>query len=259
MTPFAADPAEPTRADLLAQLATLQGKFANLAAIEQAKGALMVTYGLTADAAFDLLRFHSQSRNVKLRAIAAELAALLSTSPTSAAAITRFDRLLDGVASGLQTPAGPKADAPAPGPPGDLAALLSQIVPDQDQQGTRPVVPPPGVTIAGNIPGLPLVYANDAFTELTGYPTDYVLGRNCRFLQGPGTDPKDVLTLSQALHSGHDVTVVMRNYRIDGSVFLNEVSISPIRNPINQITHYIGTQIDVTPRQQGDAHPGTAA
>lgn len=73
----------------------------------------------------------------------------------------------------------------------------------------------------------------------------------CRFLQGPGTDPRDVSILSRALHTGRDVTVVMRNYRIDGSVFSNEVSISPIRNPTNQITHYIGTQIDVPPRTTG--------
>lgn len=134
-------------------------------------------------------------------------------------------------------------------PPVTLASLLAQLVADQDPHLPPQAVPPPGVTIAGNLPGLPLVYANDAFAELTGYPIGNVLGRNCRFLQGAATDPHDINTLSRALHTGRDVTVVMHNYRSDGSVFLNEVSISPIRNPTNQITHYIGTQIDVTHRE----------
>ena len=93
------DTPEPICADLLAQLAAMQAKLASLAVIEQAKGAMMVTYGLTADAAFDLLRFHSQTQNVKLRVIAAQLAALLATSPTSSRAITQFDRLLDQATS----------------------------------------------------------------------------------------------------------------------------------------------------------------
>ena len=62
---------------MLAKVAALEGKLLTLPAIEQAKGALMVTYGITADAAFALLRFHSQNRNVKVRAIAAQLTALM--------------------------------------------------------------------------------------------------------------------------------------------------------------------------------------
>ena len=251
MTSVVDDPAEPTVVDLLAQLATLQGKFASLAVIEQAKGALMVTYGLTADAAFDLLRFHSQTGNVKLRAIAAELTSLLSSSPTSSRAITQFDRLIDDVTRSLQTPVGPAVQALAPGPPVDMALLWSQIAADRDTRVAPRAGPtaPPGITIAGNTADLPLVYANDAFAELTGYPTGDVLGRNCRFLQGAGTDPSRIATLSRALHTGRDVSVVLRNYRSDGSAFLNQVSISPIRNPTNQITHYIGTQTDVTHRK----------
>jgi PAS domain-containing protein len=75
-----------------------------------------------------------------------------------------------------------------------------------------------------------------------------ILGRNCRFLQGAGTDPSDIAKLSRAIHDGRDMSIVMRNYRCDGAPFWNEVSISPIRNRTNQITHYIGTQIVVTVR-----------
>ena len=100
-----------TRDDLLACVAALQGKCATMAAIEQAKGALMVTYGVSADEAFALLRFHSQSRNVKLRTIAAQLTSLLSSNPTSSRAISQFDRLIDDVTRSLQ-PSGGQAVEP---------------------------------------------------------------------------------------------------------------------------------------------------
>jgi PAS domain S-box-containing protein len=261
MTLFPAAAGEPTRRDLLAQVAALQGRLASLAAIEQAKGALMVTYGITADAAFDLLRFHSQHRNVKIRVIAAQLTTLLSTSPTSTEAITRFDRLLDDVPRNPQIPARPTGPADARPDRGPRSAASEW---PHGRRGELPAdalpavaIPPPGITIAGNAPDLPLMYANDAFTDLTGYPVGDVLGRNCRFLQGPGTDPRAISTLSRALHTGRDVSVVLRNYRSDGSPFLNQVSISPIRNQYNQITHYLGTQIDVTHRGNPDIqrHP----
>ena len=117
MTSLLNDVREPTRDDLLAQLAELRGMSASVAVIEQAKGALMVTYGLTADEAFDLLRFHSQTRNVKLRAIAAELTALLPSSQTHIRATRLLDQLIDGVTRGLQTPAQPGIDS-LPRPPG---------------------------------------------------------------------------------------------------------------------------------------------
>lgn len=278
MTSLPGDPHELNRCELLAQLATLQGKLATLPAIEQAKGALMATYGLTADAAFELLRFHSQSRNTKLRAIAVELTTLLATSPTNAQAITQFDRLIDTVTHSLQQSPDQRADPLFADPSVSMAALGSQFGTDSRPGVVQAVqVPPPGITIAGNGPGLPLVYANDAFSELTGYQVGDVLGRNCKFLQGTGTDPRVIATLSRALHSGRDISVVLQNYRSDGSAFLNAVSISPIRNPVNQITHYIGTQIDVTQRKSpanqqrvgqhaviahrngGKPHPGTAA
>jgi PAS domain S-box-containing protein len=240
---------EPSRADLLAELVMLRGKLATLPAIEQAKGALMVTYGLTADAAFDLLRFHSQNRNVKIRAIAAQLTSLLSATPSSTDGIARFDRLLDEVTRSLQ-PGGYPAPAhngalELPRDPGG-PVITSAEWPQVTMRAVATA--PPGITIAANAPDLPLVYANDAFTELTGYPVGDVLGRNCRFLQGAGTDPHDTATLSRALHTGRDACVVLANYRSDGSPFWNEVSISPIRDRTHQITHFVGTQTDVTAR-----------
>lgn len=250
-------PTQPTRAELLARVAALEGKLLSLPAIEQAKGALMVTYGLSADAAFALLRFHSQQRNVKVRAIAAELTALMSSNETSSQATIQFDRLLDHVGRGLAAAASTDDHALDPmtrstGSPSVIAAAeLSEVT----LQAVATA--PPGITIAGYGPDLPLIYANDAFTEMTGYHLGDVLGRNCRFLQGAGTDPKDVGMLGQALRHGRDISVVMRNYRSNGAPFWNEVSISPIRNRMDQITHYVGTQIDITARIDG-LSPATA-
>ncbi|MET0862903.1 MAG: diguanylate cyclase [Nakamurella sp.] len=105
-----------------------------------------------------------------------------------------------------------------------------------------------GITIGEASPERKLVYVNDAFARMTGYPPDEVLGRNCRFLQGAGTDSGKIARIRQALDTGRDVSEVLLNYRKDGTSFWNEVSISAVRNAKAQITHFIGTQIDVTER-----------
>ncbi len=245
MTSSSNNVSELSRDDLIRQLATLEGKLDALAAIEQAKGAIMLTYGLTANAAFELLRFHSQAHNIKLRVIAAQVASQLCAGPTSPDAVSRFDRLLDEVTR----PAHPLVVDP----PDEMASVWSQIAADQESRvraDLAPSAPPPGITIAGNVANLPLVYANQAFTELTGYPVDDVLGRNCRFLQGAATNPGHVASIGRALSTGRDVSVVMRNYRSDGSSFMNRVSISPLHDPAHHITHFVATQIEVDNRAE---------
>ena len=102
-----------------------------------------------------------------------------------------------------------------------------------------------GMTIASNSSDFPLVYANEAFLLMTGYSAAEVLDRNCRFLQGRGTDPGSIAAMSQALSTGCDIRVVLKNYRCDGSEFWNEVSISPLRHPVTgNVTHFIGTQTE---------------
>jgi diguanylate cyclase (GGDEF)-like protein/PAS domain S-box-containing protein len=105
-----------------------------------------------------------------------------------------------------------------------------------------------GVTIADCSDEHRLVYANEAFTAMTGYPIDEAIGRNCRFLQGPDTDPKSVAAIREALRAGRNVSVVLQNYRRDGTPFWNEVSICAVRDHSRQITHFVGIQIDVTER-----------
>lgn len=104
-----------------------------------------------------------------------------------------------------------------------------------------------GVVIAdATQPGLPIVYANHAFTQMTGYEQAEILGRNCRFLQGDGTDPEVVEKIRQRLSEQRDVHVTLRNYRKDGSLFWNDLYIAPVRNPDEQLTHFVGVQHDIS-------------
>lgn len=108
---------------------------------------------------------------------------------------------------------------------------------------------PIGVTIAdARADDRPLVYVNDEFVELTGYPRQYALGRNCRFLQGNATRPEPVTRMRDAIATQQPVTVELRNYRDDGSMFWNQVSLRPIKHD-DEVTHWLGFQIDVTERR----------
>ena len=97
-------------------------------------------------------------------------------------------------------------------------------------------------------PDRPLVWVNPAFTETTGYALDEVVGRNCRFLQGPETDPTAPSQMGAAIARGEPCRVVLTNYRKDGAPFWNQVDLSPVHDAAGEITHYVGIQTDVTLR-----------
>ena len=97
-------------------------------------------------------------------------------------------------------------------------------------------------------PDMPLIYTNPAFHRMTGYPPHEVLGRNCRFLQGGERDQPDLDILRQAIRDGGDCSVLLRNYRKDGSLFWNELIIAPMHDAQGTLTHLIGIQTDVTER-----------
>jgi diguanylate cyclase (GGDEF)-like protein/PAS domain S-box-containing protein len=99
---------------------------------------------------------------------------------------------------------------------------------------------------------MPIVYVNPTFERMTGYSADEILGKNCRFLQGGEYDlsNEDALTeIRKSIASGSDVSVVLRNYRKDGSPFWNDLYLSPTRNDRNEITHYVGIQNDISERK----------
>jgi phosphoserine phosphatase RsbU/P len=110
-----------------------------------------------------------------------------------------------------------------------------------------------GITIVdARLPGMPLIYANPAFEKLTGYSREESIGYNCRFLQGPETDPKATETIRRAINSKHGCVVEILNYRKDGTTFWNRLSITPALNEANEVTHYIGIQSDVTARRRAE-------
>ena len=80
-------------------------------------------------------------------------------------------------------------------------------------------------------PDCPLIYANKAFTALTGFDVSDCIGRNCRFLQGEGTDPVTVARLREGLREGEAVEVCLRNYRKSGEPFDNLLIVTPIHRP----------------------------
>ena len=99
-----------------------------------------------------------------------------------------------------------------------------------------------------SLPDDPLVYANPAFERMTGYTVEESVGHNCRFLQGPGTDPAAVDELRLGLRERRQTTVTLLNYRKDGTAFWNEVAISPVLDGSGELTHFVGVQSDVTAR-----------
>jgi PAS domain S-box-containing protein len=99
-----------------------------------------------------------------------------------------------------------------------------------------------------NQPDDPLVYVNPAFERTTGYTAEEVLGRNCRFLQDEDRDQPAVGELRAAVHEGRHCSVVIRNYRKDGTLFWNELSIYPVRDEERRVTNFVGVQNDITER-----------
>jgi PAS domain S-box-containing protein len=97
-----------------------------------------------------------------------------------------------------------------------------------------------------------IIYANSAFQKMTGYSQEELLGRNCRILQGDDRDQADLENLRSALLAGHDGYAVLRNYRKDGSMFWNEIYVSPLADENGRITHFVGVQNNVTERKQAE-------
>jgi diguanylate cyclase (GGDEF)-like protein/PAS domain S-box-containing protein len=99
-------------------------------------------------------------------------------------------------------------------------------------------------------PDNPIIYSNAAFERLTGYGAREVIGRNCRFLQGAGTDVQAVRRIRSALQAGKTTRETLVNFRKDGTTFINELTISPVRDSDGHITHFVGIQSDITERQR---------
>jgi len=108
---------------------------------------------------------------------------------------------------------------------------------------------PVGITISDpDQEDNPLVYVNEEYERMTGYDEEYTIGRNCRFLQGEGTDPEPVRTMREAVDAHEPVSVELRNYRKDGTEFWNQVDIAPVFDDDGDLLQFVGYQQDVTER-----------
>jgi PAS domain S-box-containing protein len=95
-------------------------------------------------------------------------------------------------------------------------------------------------------PDNPIVLANQAFLDLTGYTAEEIIGRNCRFLQGEGTSPAIVAEMRAAIAEAREFTLEVLNYRKDGSAFWNRLQVSPIHDDDGNLLYFFSSQDDVT-------------
>ncbi|KFG69459.1 histidine kinase famiy protein [Microvirga sp. BSC39] len=103
-----------------------------------------------------------------------------------------------------------------------------------------------------NLPDNPIVFANRAFQDLTGYTEEEVLGRNCRFLQGAHTDREAVAELRQAVEESRAVSVELLNYKRDGTPFWNACFVAPVFDKDDRLLYFFASQLDVTRRRTSE-------
>ncbi|VAI16364.1 unnamed protein product [Triticum turgidum subsp. durum] len=101
-------------------------------------------------------------------------------------------------------------------------------------------------------PGHPIMYASAGFFNMTGYTSKEVVGRNCRFLQGSGTDPAEIAKIRQALADGSNYCGRVLNYKKDGTAFWNLLTIAPIKDEDGRVLKFIGMQVEVSKYTEGN-------
>jgi PAS domain S-box-containing protein len=97
-----------------------------------------------------------------------------------------------------------------------------------------------------NLPDNPIIYVNPAFERTTGYSSEEVIGRNCRFLQGEDRDQPALEELRVAIREGRESRALVRNYRKDATFFWNELYVSPIHDEEGRLINFVGVQNDVS-------------
>jgi PAS domain S-box-containing protein len=116
----------------------------------------------------------------------------------------------------------------------------------------------PMIVTDPNLPDNPIVFANRAFLQMTGYATAEIVGTNCRFLQGPETDPATVDEVRAAIEAGREVATEILNYRKNGSTFWNALYISPVYDGQGKLVYYFASQLDISRRRDAEDALGQA-
>ncbi len=104
-----------------------------------------------------------------------------------------------------------------------------------------------GVTLADpDLEGMPIVYVNKAFEDMTGYTQEDIVGKNCRFLQGQDREQPARFQLAEAIKKREATTVTLRNYKKNGELFYNQLKITPLFDQSGNLLYFLGVQFDVT-------------
>ena len=98
------------------------------------------------------------------------------------------------------------------------------------------------------LPDNPMIFVTDEFEKQTGYSPEETVGRNCRFLQGPETDPDSIEAIRQALKAESAITVDLLNYKKDGTKFWNRLRIRPLFGDDGKVMFYAGAQNPIDPK-----------
>ncbi|MDQ3185981.1 MAG: PAS domain-containing protein [Pseudomonadota bacterium] len=120
--------------------------------------------------------------------------------------------------------------------PGLIPQILSQIL-DGSVNGITLVDPDQKDT--------PIIYANKQFAAMTGYPPEEILGRNCRFLQGRDREQEARFAMKEAIENSQPIEVTIRNYRKNGELFFNHLTLTPLFDGGGKLLYYLGVQYDV--------------
>ncbi|CAN5274198.1 hypothetical protein BH10CYA1_BH10CYA1_58810 [soil metagenome] len=103
-----------------------------------------------------------------------------------------------------------------------------------------------------NRPDNPIIYCNPAFAEMSGFRIDQILGRNCRFLQRDDREQPEIAEIRKAIVAAQPITIILRNYRKNGQVFWNELTVSPVHDASGKLINFIGIQNDISARKESE-------
>lgn len=104
-----------------------------------------------------------------------------------------------------------------------------------------------GVTLSDpDLEDSPIIYANKAFENLTGYGQEEIIGKNCRFLQGDDREQTERYQIAEALKNQQTIEVTLRNYKKDGTLFYNHLKLVPLFDNRQRVIYYLGVQYDIT-------------